>query len=160
MNTETLSPHDTGEIRRPDLDLGETRVLNAYAAGLPPTRRPEALPIDRTEEIRIPRTIGIVAPFQEPGQPRPPAPLPTPPPPRPRVDQGAAQPIAPLERVAGVDETAVRILLTPKPSYVGRHRATEGGERSAPVATAEPVAHRAPSRRWPVLVRLFGRSGR
>jgi hypothetical protein len=76
--THELPPEDTGEIRgRAGLGDESTRNLGPYVAGLPPAlRRPDA---NDTGEIRIPATIGV-------------------------VDQAVAQPVAPLERVAVLDD--------------------------------------------------------
>lgn len=127
-----LADEPTREIQRP---VGEatTRMPEFLATGPFPTlRRPELageLPYN-------PQTIGLVEPTGgcrtidpndedflpgPPGTPPGPDPLPPPPPPTPRVDQGAAQPLFPLERV-----------LTPGDVYVGRHRAPEDMPAAVP----------------------------
>lgn len=104
----TRDPNDTGEI--PRADPGQTTCnLAPYEADLPPVlRRPDVtgeFPAYHPETIAVvePRGCRRVVPndedFDFDPDPTTPHPDPLPPPPPPRPDQGAAQPIAPLERV-------------------------------------------------------------
>lgn len=93
--TQTLSPSDTGEIRR---DPGETTTNLMFVLNPPSFRRPDAT----TELPIIDGGCRTVVPNDEdfePSRPIPhPDPLPPPPPPTPN-DMAAAQPIGPLKRV-------------------------------------------------------------
>lgn len=137
----TLDPNDSGEIRRL---VGEERTViirtdpGEETQNLGQYFRPDvpfdAIPrrvfeIDDTVVYRLPPTIGIVADLAGPQSPPPPLP-PIPPPTE--YNMADAQPLWPLERVAGAAETQVQTLwysmtatvdgeLRPD-GYVGRHR--------------------------------------
>lgn len=88
--THTLSPEDTdSRLERPRRLLADdpTNVIRPYQGNWRPMRRPD---VDEelwtTARTYVPATIGD-------------------------LDMAAAQPIAPLERVAGAEETAVVTLL-------------------------------------------------
>lgn len=94
--TSTLSPGDTGEIVRPDWVREreeQTQVIRPFEHGYRVMRRPD---VDETKWATavtyIPSSIGVVDQ-------------------QPRITDDPAQAIAPLERVAGPDETAVVTLL-------------------------------------------------
>jgi hypothetical protein len=146
-------PRQIGEERiviRRDTTGEDTRNLSHEIAGLPPRRRPAA---DETARMRLiepalglnhhdmsrvieiddtvtymPATIGLAGP-QDPPPPLPPAPRPSVPP---QYDMAAAQPLWPLERVAGAAETQTQTILhsltatvdgeLAPAGYLGRHR--------------------------------------
>lgn len=103
MTTQTLKPEDTGEIQLTDPGQ-ETRNLAAYAALLPPPRRPEATG-------QFPAITGDL----DGPQPKP-RPLPKP---RPSIDD---RPLSVGEEVIW-DRTWRPD--APAPGYVGRHRAPD-----------------------------------
>lgn len=65
MTITTPAPYDTGEIHRAE----PTQRLHPN-----PLRRPDAAPFDKTAEIYLPQTIGIVDHGQPDTMPRPPRP--------------------------------------------------------------------------------------
>lgn len=108
--TQTISPRDTGEIQLPG---DQTQNLSSYAAELPAQLRSASADAE-TAVFEMPMwatgaELAVAARLQ-PGIPRPSVPKPAPPKP-PKADMAAAQPLFPLERVAGADETAVVTLL-------------------------------------------------
>jgi hypothetical protein len=113
MTLQILDPRDTGEFTRPDLADDPTRQLN------PPPRRPNADPLAATAEISIPRTIGIVAPFEPDTNPPHPIPFPAPAGPHPRVAVA-------MERIMRSGEFPVLRPAVPTPELYADMRARRG----------------------------------
>jgi len=143
--TDTLldyDPNDSGEISRP---VGEklTVILRRDTTGettqnLGQYFRPDvpfdAIPrriVDLDDTVTFHSPMNVATGLTGPQIPPTPDPVPPPPPPQPKYNMADAQPIAPLERVAGAAETARLSLLGTvagldgdlRPDgYVGRHR--------------------------------------
>lgn len=148
----TRGPNDTGDI---PLGIGEQRTvilrttpgettqnLAGWDADLPPFRRPEH---DETREMHlIAAPYGLSHPRDLAGPQNPPPPLPPTPPAPTKYDMAAAQPLWPLERVAGADDTAVHTIL-------GSLTATIDGElaqAAPPLRRSVPYAIPADARPW------------
>jgi hypothetical protein len=135
-------PEDTGEIV---FDEGDTRALPPRS----PLPRPD---VADTTKMVLPDRVFFTLPdasvaLHSPDRPAP-RPLPNPSgPPKPSIALGDAQPIAPWERVAGAEETAVVTLLGALGGEAVRLR------RSVPYAMPEGHAWAGPKHRRPSLLR-------
>jgi hypothetical protein len=128
--TQTLSP-DTGEI--PRIDPGQTTTRLSEA-------KTEILSYASVASYRRPDATGEIPSLSGPLPPRPMPPIP--PLPAPPKDMAAAQPIFPLERVAGADEAQVLEL-------IGRRRPQwREAEPSLLRRLAHRPKHRRPSPLW------------
>lgn len=139
--TQTLSPEDTGEFHV----VGEqTQRLDPFISTgpFPIVIRKQ---IDETAVLTAPDSIAVVDFMPKPGprpDPKPASPKPNPAPP-PRIDQAAAQPVAPLERVLTTGELPIIIDVADRQHHAAPERARWG-------------FHHGRHRRPTMLSRLFG----
>lgn len=173
MTDILLDPNDTGEIPRYD-SLGDDPTRNlreerdAILAATGRLRHHDPVPTSLVTGhgydpeahhgpvIEMDETVLFHAPNDLAGPQNPPPPLPPVPPTQPKYDMAAAQPLWPLERVAGAEETQVHTILHSLTATVDGELAEAEPtlRRSVPYvipANARPWSrprHRAPAPAW------------